>query len=325
MRPTLFGLHHVTAITADVKKNYMFYAKILGLRLVKKTVNQDDTKAYHLFYADGVGSPGSDITFFDWPYSAGAKRPRHSFGAVLRTGLCLANEEAFDYWQKRFEDFQIAYRVIAEEGKTHRLDFEDFEGQKLSLSVNEAIKPNLWQDSAVPEKFQISGLGPIVLGSAKFQETRTFLINILGLTHHAQYQDQALSPHAIEVFFFEHDSNRNFIHLVNIDESNQQMIDNAGAGSVHHVAFRVPDELVLQAWDTFTQSHHIKTSGEIDRFYFQSLYFREPSGILFEIATDGPGFHQDEPLETMGQSLSLPPFLEPKRAAIEAQLTPLEF
>jgi glyoxalase family protein len=310
----LTGIHHLTAITADARGNHDFFTRVLGLRMVKKTVNQDDTSAYHLFYADGEGRPGSDITFFDWP-AAPEKRGTHS---IVRTALRIHGQASFDYWVARLKEHGVkAQEVVTRDGRM-TLDFEDAEGQRLSL-VDDGGQGSfaVWEKSEVPAEHQIRGLGPITMSVPDITRTKTVLTDALGMREERTYE--SVDGARTHVFAMGEGGASAELHVAvepDLAPSRQ------GAGAVHHVAFRIPDE-AYDHWAERLSQLRLPSSGPVDRFYFRSLYFREPNGILFEIATDGPGFHADEPMETMGEGLSLPPFLEPRRAEIEAGLKPL--
>lgn len=305
----LNGFHHLTAITADAPRNFKFYTQALGLRMVKKTVNQDDTSAYHLFYADGLGSAGTDITFFDWP----AGPERRGTRSVVRTGFRIKGEKAFVWWNEHLKKLNIASEKIIHENGRMTMYFEDFEGQRLSLVDDESDSAaHTWSQSQVPAEFQIRGLGPITLSVPDLTQTNIVLTQVMGMKPAARFDDT----------FVYHMNGKGPVAELhvrvepNLDEARQ------GAGAVHHVAFNMPMDQ-YEAWANRLQTMRVPNSGPVDRYWFKSLYFREPSGILFELATDGPGFDADEPLEKLGETLSLPPFLESKRAAIEAKLKKL--
>ncbi len=306
--PSLKGIHHVTAITADARQNHDFYTGVLGMRLVKKTVNQDDVGAYHLFYADGQGTPGSDLTFFDWP----ANPERRGSNAVTRTALRVAGEHSLQFWADRLGR-RHAIRDI--DGRKI-LDFEDPEGQRLRLVEDATGTAHPYSASSVPEPHQIRGLGTTELSVADPTRTIPFLEQVMGLVALRQFTDAGETVH---VFGAEGAAGAAAeLHLRHRPGASARQ----GAGGVHHVAFRI-DDGAYDAWVAHYRALGIRSSGPIDRFYFRSLYAREPSGILIEIATDGPGFDADEPIETMGQRLALPPFLEGRRAEIERGLKPL--
>ncbi len=314
MSIALKGIHHLTAITADAPGNLRFYTEMLGLRLVKKTVNQDDTSAYHLFYADGKASPGTDITFFDFP----AAPERRGTNAISRTGLRVAGRESLDFWRDRLSEAGVAVGDIRDLDGRASLDFEDPEGQRLRL-VDDGGKgdSNSWDGSSVPETHQIRGLGPIVMSVPDLGRTEPILTQIMNMRKARTYEADGASVHAFEMGEGGPAAELHVAVEPDLPRAGQ------GAGGVHHVAFRAADIDELHEWTERVQGFRVPSSGEVERYYFRSLYFREPNGILFEIATDGPGFAVDEPMESLGQSLSLPPFLEPNRARIEANLKPL--
>jgi glyoxalase family protein len=312
----LTGIHHLTAISADAPGNRRFYEGVLGLRLVKKTVNQDDVSAYHLFYADGRASPGTDITFFDWPVPP-ERRGTHS---ISRTSLRVAGSETLSWWQERLSEHGVKIGAIAERDERLTLDFEDPEGQRLSLIDDGGVgESHPWAESSVPPVHQIRGLGPIVLSVPGLASTDAVLTALMNMRPARTYPHPENAENTVHVYEMGEGGPAAELHVgvqPDLPPAHQ------GAGAVHHVAFRIPDS-DYGAWAERLNSLRIPNSGKVDRYYFRSLYFREPNGILFEIATDGPGFAVDEPMETLGESLSLPPFLEPRRAEIEAALRPV--
>jgi len=311
----LEGIHHLTAITADTAGNHGFYTRILGMRLVKKTVNQDDVSAYHLFYADKNASPGSDLTFFDWPVA----RERRGTQAIIRTALRVAGEASLAWWARRLEEHRVAQQpVVAQDGRL-TLEFEDPEGQRLALIDDGGAGPaHPWERSPVPAEHQIRGLGPISISVPDLRPTEAVLTEVMEMRKVRRY---ALARGATtHVYAMGEGGPAAELHVAvepGLPQAGQ------GAGAVHHVAFRTPDDAQYRAWNDRLRDMRIPSSGPVDRFYFRSLYFREPNGVLFEIATDGPGFTADEPLEALGERLALPPFLEARRAEIEAGLEPL--
>jgi glyoxalase family protein len=310
----LTGIHHLTAVTANASGNHAFYTQSLGLRLVKKTVNQDDVSAYHLFYADGKASPGTDITFFDWPVGR-EKRGTHS---IAQTALRVNGETALQWWKDRFGSLNVRSDEIVERDGRLSLDFEDFEGQRLSL-VDDGGKGEFhpWERSPVPVEYQIRGLGPIRISVPKLERTARVLTEAMDMRSAREYR---IGDTPVHVFEMGEGGPAAELHVA-VEPGLSPA--RPGAGGVHHVAFRTPNEQTYQeCWERL-QSLRAPSSGPVDRYYFQSLYFREPNGILFEIATDGPGFATDEPMDKLGERLALPPFLEPRRAEIEAGLKPL--
>ena len=304
------GIHHLTAVTARAAQNVAFYTRVLGLRLVKKTVNQDDVRAYHLFYADNAGSPGTDLTFFDWP----AARERRGNSSVTRTGLRIPKGSAA-WWAEYLKKHGVE-TVLSERATRTVLDFDDPEGQRLSLVEDDGVSARPVA-SAVPAAHQIMGLGPVTLTVPGLFPTDGVLERAYGLEKAHSYSEPAGETH---VFKMDAAGPQGELHLAVRPSLPPHR---PGAGGVHHVAFRIRNE-DLDAWDEQLKNLGLATSGEVERYYFRSIYYREPNGVLLELATDGPGFTADEPLETLGQNLSLPPFLEGRRAAIEANLKPLE-
>jgi glyoxalase family protein len=311
----LTGIHHLTAISAKPRENLTFYAGRLGMRLVKKTVNQDDVSAYHLFYADGKANPGTDLTFFDFP----AAPERRGTNSISRTGLRVAGEQSLGFWRDRLKQAGGVTGDVVEVDGRLTLPFEDGEGQRLVLVDDGGAGPaSPWERSAVPVEHQIRGLGPIVLTVHDLTPTAFVLTDVMNMRRVREYAAHGAHIHAFAMGEGGPAAELHLIESAELPEARQ------GAGGVHHVAFRTPNDEQYHAWARRLNELGIRNSGEIDRFYFRSLYFREPNGILFEIATDGPGFATDEPMETLGEKLALPPFLEPRRAEIEAGLKPLE-
>jgi glyoxalase family protein len=310
----LTGIHHLTAISAKPRENLAFYTGLLGMRLVKKTVNQDDVSAYHLFYADGRANPGTDLTFFDFP----AAPERRGSNAISRTGLRVAGEPSLGYWRDRLKKAGGVTGDVVEVDGRLKLPFEDGEGQRLVLvDDGGSASASPWEKSPVPAEHQIRGLGPIVLTVHDLSRTAFVLTEVMNMR---TVRDYAAHGAEIHVFAMGEGGSAAELHVIeqkDLPEARQ------GAGGVHHVAFRTPNDEQYHGWAQRLNELGVRNSGEIDRFYFRSLYFREPNGILFEIATDGPGFATDEPMATLGEKLSLPPFLEPRRAQIEAGLKPL--
>lgn len=314
---TLTGIHHVTAISANAPQNRRFYADTMGMRLVKKTVNQDDTSAYHLFYADGAGSPGTDLTFFDWP----AQPARRGTNAIVRTALRVADDASLEYWRERLAQAGIKASPVRAVNGRAAVDFEDPEGQRLTLVVDGGDIPFVvWEKSQVPARHQIRGLGPVTISVPKLERTEVVLTKLLGLERAGSYRDAAHASGEIHVFTIGEGGPAAELHVAVEPDAPQ---GREGAGGVHHLALRTPTFADYDAWAERLKAAGYPNSGPIDRFYFRSLYLREPNGILIEIATDEPGFSADEPAETMGEKLALPPFLEPRRAQIEAGLKPL--
>lgn len=314
----LTGFHHLTAVTANARRNHDFYTATLGLRLVKKSVNQDDVAAYHLFYADGRATPGTDITFFHWP----ARRETRGGGSVIRTGLRVANETSLKWWQARFDNLGVSHEPMQLWDGRPGVDFEDFEGQRLSVLVDDAPgEAHPWLQSPVPAEHQVRGIGPVCISVPALPPTERVLTQVMNMRRIREYQMKRPDGRVpVHVFQMGARGPAAELHVL-IDAKASRTVP--GAGGVHHVAFRTPNVEEYDAWNRRLAEADIRSSGPIDRYYFRSLYFREPGGILFEIATDGPGFTADEPLDKLGERLALPPFLEARRREIEAGLEPL--
>lgn len=313
----LLGIHHLTAVSAQIRENHRFYTQTLGMRLVKRSVNQDDVSAYHLFYADAKGTPGSDLTFFDWP----VPRERRGTHSITRTYLRVNGREALEWWQQRLNDKQVKTGQLVERDGRLTLDFEDFEGQRLALvddgGVGEAYP---WKRSPVPAEYQIRGLGPIMISVPDLEPTALVLQHVMGMREVRQYPHPEVPAHTVHVFEMGQGGPSAELHVV---VQPGFPIAQPGAGGVHHVAFRTSDDQ-YDTWAERLRSLRIPNSGKVDRYWFKSLYFREPNGILFEIASDGPGFAVDEDPETLGEKIVLAPFLEPRRAEIVANLKPID-
>ena len=315
----LHGIHHLTAVSADASGNHDFYTRVLGMRLVKRTVNQDDVSAYHLFYADARASPGTDLTFFDFPTGP----ERRGTGAIVRTALRVAGDDTLAYWSARLDEHGVGHGSITIVDGRAQLAFEDPEGQRLTLLDDGGAGPaHPWDRSPVPPPRQIRGLGPITLSVPDIASSDRFLTEVMAMRRartFVQPAEGSAPDRTVQVYEMGEGGPAAELHI-RIEPD--LPATRPGAGGVHHVAFRVHDE-DYEDWARRLQRTRIPFSGPVDRFYFRSLYVREPNGILYEIATDGPGFATDEPMETLGERLSLPPFLEARRAAIERGLKPI--
>jgi glyoxalase family protein len=293
------GIHHITCITADAPGNVDFYARVLGLRLVKKTVNQDDPTVYHLFYADEKGSAGSDITFFEYP---DARRGRAGRGMVHRIVFRVASEDAIEFWADR-----LTSEHVTPEREEGRLRFTDPEGLALELSaVDTQDEPLVARHPEIPHELALQGFDG-VRAYANPEPSRRFLEETLHF-----------DPHGDSVWEVRGGKRGSWYAY---DEPPQEP-GIPGAGTVHHVAWASPPE-EHESWRERVAHSGAHPTPIIDRFYFRSIYFREPSGVLFEIATIGPGFTTDEQLEHLGERLSLPPAFEHLRDRLEPVLTPL--
>jgi glyoxalase family protein len=296
----LEGIHHITCITADARQNVDFYARRLGLRLVKKTVNQDDPSVYHLFYADERGSPGSDLTFFEFP---GVPAGRAGDGMVHRITWRVASTEALDFWAERLG---AGGTETLPEGD--RLRFSDPEGLGLELAVADAADPPLIANHPeIPSELALQGFDGVRAYSSDPERSRGLLEDTLGFEKKGEGWESRGERRG-SLFAYDEPPAQHGLQ---------------GAGSVHHVAWGSHDE-DHETWRERVIAAGLRPTPVIDRFWFRSVYFREPSGVLFELATFSPGFAADEPPEHLGESLVLPPWLESRRAEIEARLTPIE-
>jgi glyoxalase family protein len=299
MRP-LNGIHHISAITADARKNLDFYVGVMGLRLVKKTVNQDDPSVYHLFYADEDASPGADLTFFEYP---GLERGRAGAGMIHRIGLRVASERALDFWARR-----LAAAGIEPAREDTALRFDDPEGLGFELIADaSADAPLAARHPEIPDELALSGFAGVRAFAVRPEASRVFLDEAVGFTStsEAAYESRGDS--------------RGSFYIYDVAPEQRGL---GGAGTVHHVAWASTMQDHVE-WRERVVEAGGRPTPVIDRFYFRSIYFREPSGVLFEIATIGPGFAVDEPKAHLGEKLSLPPAFEHLRAQVEANLGPL--
>lgn len=304
----LKGIHHVTAITSSAEKIYEFFTYILGVRLVKKTVNQDDIQTYHLFFADDQGNPGTDMTFFDFP---GIPKGKHGTNEIYKTSFRVPTDEALIYWEKRFNRLNVKHTGIQEQFGKRTLSFTDFDDQQYQLISDErnsgVPSGTPWKKGPIPDEFAITGLGPIVVRVAYFDYFKQVLEEVLGLT-------EINKEGSLYVFAMGDGGNGAEVW---VEHNTILPPGRQGFGTIHHAAFRVNNREELEAWNKAIRSFRLATSGYVERYYFGSLYTRVSPDILFELATDGPGFMGDEPYETLGEKLSLPPYFEEQRNEIE--------
>ena len=308
------GIHHITAIASDAVKTFHFYTEILGLRLVKRTVNQDDVRTYHLFFGDEAGHPGMDLTFFIFqPATQGFR------GNGLVTTISLAVPEvSLPFWQERFKQYQVKHRTITERFGRKRILFFDQDNQQLELvgvPQTELEDGEPWVTAEVSRNHAIRSFYSATL-SVHQQEVMELILNhVFGY----QYDQTAGKSHQYSLV-----GKGNRAHILELVVDPTVEVGLNAAGTVHHIAFRAKDEAEQLKLRSRVVELGLYPTTVIDRFYFKSVYFRVPAGILFEIATDGPGFVADEATEHLGQKLALPPFLEPQRKDIEANLPKLE-
>lgn len=311
MKP-LNGIHHVTAITSSAEKIYAFFTDILSMRLVKKTVNQDDIQTYHLFFADDRGSAGTDMTFFDFQ---GIQKARKGSNEIARTGFRVNDDVALEYWVKRFDHYHVKHERIQTLFKKKTLFFRDLDDQEYALfsdQNNQGIASGTpWLNGPVPVEFGITGLGPIFIRVNQLDRMKKVLSEVMMMREISSERSYTL---------FEMGEGGNGASVI-LDEQKGLFDAQQGYGGVHHVAFRIDDKAALDRWIERLDGFHAGHSGFVDRFYFKSLYTRLYPGILFEFATEGPGFIDDEePYETLGEILALPPKFRDRRAYVESKV-----
>lgn len=308
----LQGIHHVTAIAADPQENIDFYTGVLGLRLVKRSVNQDDPGTYHLFYADAVGTPGTDLTFFPWP---GGRRGRRGAGQTTAVALAIP-AGAVSYWKRRLAATGTATTALPARFDEEGLAFTDPHGLALELVAVPGVEMRpwvAWADSPVPPEQAIRGIHGVTLASVRLDRTEAFLAQTLGFRVAGESSGRRR-------FVTDAGGSGAVLDLLEPQQSAPGVV---AVGTVHHVAWRTQDAGTQRTWWEALGARGVGVSPIIDRFWFSSIYFHEPGGALFEIATDGPGFAVDEATETLGSRLILPPWLEPRRPEIERVLPPL--
>lgn len=313
----LLGIHHLTAVSSRIRDNHLFYTQTLGMRLVKRSVNQDDVSAYHLFYADAKGSPGTDLTFFDWD----APTEQRGTRSITRTALRVAGHDTLEFWAAHLRERAVAASPVVERDGRLVLDFEDAEGQRLSLIDDGASgDAHPWERSPIAAPHQIRGLGPITISVPTLAPTDALLQKVLQMRLVRDYPHPDNAKHTIHVYEMGDGGASAELHVAVQPDLRAAA---PGAGGVHHVAFRCADDSYAD-WSDRLNRFGIPNSGKVDRYWFRSLYLREPNGVLFELATDGPGFGIDEDEATLGEEVVLAPFLEPRRAEIVANLKPID-
>lgn len=310
----LLGIHHVTAITDDAERNYKFFTEVLGMRLVKKTVNQDDIYTYHTFFADDVGSPGTDMTFFDFP---NVPKGHSGTNSITRPSFRVPDDAALVYYEQRFNEYNIKHEGIQTLFGKKVLPFEESDGQSYQLisdENNKGVAPGQpWKEGPVPIDKAIYGLGPIEITVSYFEDFKKILEDIFGMT-------MIIEEENVAVLEVGEGGNGGQVFLRK-DTTGPEA--RQGYGEVHHVSFRLKDHEAISKWLEKYKQYGIGNSGLVDRFYFEALYARI-GHILIEVSTDGPGFMGDEPYETLGESLALPPFLEEQRDYIESEIRPFD-
>lgn len=311
MSARVHGIHHVTCISGDAQENLDFYVGLLGLRLVKKSVNQDDPGTYHLFYADAVGNPGTDLTFFPWPAMAPAQR---GTGLTIEVPFAIP-QGSMSYWRDRLESQGVELDPVETRFDERALPFVDPHGLRLALIETDRERPFApWQESPVPVEHQLRGMHSVRLWERDLAGTEQLLTRQMGFEllrtedgwHRFSLSDGSPGQ------------------MIDVKELPHERGGQWGVGGVHHVAWRVTDAEEQMELRSELAKVALRPTPQIDRFWFKSVYFREPGGVLFELATDGPGFDVDEQPEKLGEKLVLPPWLEERRTEIESALPELE-
>ena len=304
------GIHHVTAITADPQKNIDFYCGLLGLRLVKLTVNFDDPGSYHLYYGDELGRPGTVLTFFAWP---GAPRGRIGPPQVTVTAFAVSTG-ALDYWSARLTENRVEWHTADERFGEHSLAFKDPDGMSLELVGESEPGGQAWAAGPVPAERAIRGFHGVTISEEGYEKTAHVLTDLMGLKAAGNERNR---------FRYRTEPRAGVGTTIDLLCVPGAQGGSLGAGIVHHVAFRTPDDPQQERWQRKIAEAGLNVSPVMDRTYFHSIYYREPGGVLFEIATDGPGFTFDEPAGQLGTKLMLPPWMRAHQAEIERVLPPL--
>lgn len=309
MEHTILGLHHITAIAGSAQQNFNFYTQVLGQRLVKRTVNFDDPKTYHFYFGDKLGSAGTILTFFPWE---GIGKGTAGLGMATEVGYTVP-AGSLQFWADRFEKLHITHYPLVERFGEQVLLFEDYDGLKLSLTEARSFtSENIWETAGITETEALRGFHHVVLSLKSVKATAMVLTEILGYEHASTEGNR---------FRFGHQAaETSYIDLLENPETSSAR---GAGGTVHHIAFRVKNEEVLMHYRNKIASMGMQITEKIDRDYFYSVYFREPGGVLFELATENPGFSKDEPVSDLGQHLKLPSQYEAMRTVISAQLPPL--
>jgi catechol 2,3-dioxygenase-like lactoylglutathione lyase family enzyme len=316
---SISGIHHITAIAGDPQQNVDFYTGVLGLRLVKITVNFDDPEAYHLYYGDGHGRPGTILTFFSWP---GARRGRQGNGQVTAASFAVP-KDSLAFWRERLAANGVAFEKLPDRFGEPVLAFADPDGMRIELVETSAtIAAHVWEGAGIPAKYAFHGFHGATLSETGYERTAHLLTETMGFHLLGQEQNrfryEALQSRSVHS------------HLAEAGRTIDVVCAPAGpegrvaVGTIHHIAFRTPNDAQQRQWLAKIGGLGYNISPVMDRVYFHSIYYREPGGVLFEIATDCPGFAVDEPVEKLGETLQLPPWLESLRPRIQAALPPIQ-
>jgi glyoxalase family protein len=310
---TIPGHHHISMVTKNAKTNNNFYRDVLGLRRVKKTVNQDNPFMYHLFYGDLTGSAGTELSFFEMP---NVGRTIRGTNAITQIGLLVPSIESLTFWKRRFESLQVAHGEITTYAGRDALHLEDPDGLRLVLLNNKDEEVpeywTAWDESSVEQNHRILGMGTVEMTVRSLNKLSKTLTGLFSYKEVSRSDDEGI---------YQSIDGQSFGEILVKQQDGES--ERPGKGSIHHLAIRVKNDEELSYWNEAVKDKGFQSTGIIDRFYFKSLYFRESNGILFEIATDGPGFTVDSAVEELGKELDLPPFLEERRKEIEEKLIPL--
>ncbi|MBE7129385.1 ring-cleaving dioxygenase [Bacillus mycoides] len=310
---TIPGHHHISMVTKNAKTNNNFYRDVLGLRRVKKTVNQDNPFMYHLFYGDLTGSAGTELSFFEMP---NVGRTIRGTNAITQIGLLVPSIESLTFWKRRFESLQVAHGEITTYAGRDALHLEDPDGLRLVLLNNKDEEVpeywTAWDESSVEQNHRILGMGTVEMTVRSLNKLSKTLTGLFSYKEVSRSDNEGI---------YQSIDGQSFGEILVKQQDGES--ERPGKGSIHHLAIRVKNDEELSYWNEAVKDKGFQSTGIIDRFYFKSLYFRESNGILFEIATDGPGFTVDSTVEELGKELDLPPFLEERRKEIEEKLIPL--
>lgn len=310
---TIPGHHHISMVTKNAKTNNNFYRDVLGLRRVKKTVNQDNPFMYHLFYGDLTGSAGTELSFFEMP---NVGRTIRGTNAITQIGLLVPSIESLTFWKRRFESLQVAHGEITTYAGRDALHLEDPDGLRLVLLNNKDEEVpeywTAWDESSVEQNHRILGMGTVEMTVRSLNKLSKTLTGLFSYKEVSRSDDEGI---------YQSIDGQSFGEILVKQQDGES--ERPGKGSIHHLAIRVKNDEELSYWNEAVKDKGFQSTGIIDRFYFKSLYFRESNGILFEIATDGPGFTVDSTVEKLGKEPDLPPFLEERRKEIEEKLIPL--
>ncbi|MBJ8015306.1 ring-cleaving dioxygenase [Bacillus cereus group sp. N34] len=311
---TIPGHHHISMVTKNAKTNNNFYRDVLGLRRVKKTVNQDNPFMYHLFYGDLTGSAGTELSFFEMP---NVGRTIRGTNAITQIGLLVPSIESLTFWKRRFESLQVAHGEITTYAGRDALHFEDPDGLRLVLLNNKDEEVpeywTAWDESSVEQNHRILGMGTVEMTVRSLNKLSKTLTGLFSYKEVSRSDDEGI---------YQSIDGQSFGEILVKQQDGES--ERPGKGSIHHLAIRVKNDEELSYWNEAVKDKGFQSTGIIDRFYFKSLYFRESNGILFEIATDGPGFTVDSAVAELGKELDLPPFLEERRKEIEEKLITLD-